>query len=67
MEVDGVVHDVPIRRKSSNAHLPQALKGHPLGPEIKKAAMDAVYATLMQRIEAAGGFDAIQKKLSGEL
>jgi hypothetical protein len=50
VEVDGAVHEVRIRQ-SGAAHLPQGLKGHPHGPEIKKAVFQAILDPMLRRIE----------------
>jgi hypothetical protein len=52
VEVDGVAHEIRIRRSNGAAHLPQALIGNPLGPAIKGAASKALRALLLPRIEA---------------
>jgi hypothetical protein len=53
VEVDGVVHDVRIRRESGMAKLPQELIGHPFGKEIlalvSKTLLDSLKAHIRER------------------
>lgn len=51
VEVDGVVHQVGIRRESGKAHLPQALIGHPDGKDILAFASESLLETLRARIK----------------
>jgi hypothetical protein len=59
------VHEVRIRSQSGAARLPQELKNHPLGPEIKKAATKAILDWLHQRLAAhrkAKGFATLANR-----
>jgi hypothetical protein len=53
VEVDGVVHDVGVRRESGRAKLPQGLISHPQGEAIKKAAVQALLDDMLARIKRA--------------
>jgi hypothetical protein len=51
VEVEGIVHNVYFRR-SSGAHIPHSLKGHPNALAIKAAVTRAILDPLLARIEA---------------